>query len=296
MRAVGLAVVDSSGHRILGGAVGAVQHEFTSLFGSLTARFIVRGGPLFEGISTSEMVFELWNALRKQIARSALYIELWNHRTGLDEDSIIQEIGFRLEPHLNIVIPLPESVDELWAGFHSNVRNKIRRADTEGLVVRPLAGLEEMPAFYQILQRSFQRVRIPLPHISFFENVWKEMRQTGRAEFYVGLHGDRPVAARLVGFSIHSVYDWHAGDMRETVHFPLNEKIVYHIMTEAIGRGIRTFDFGGAGKPGIPYPPRDWKLKFGGELVDWGRYRLDLFPRLARVAKYIIRITRRRSS
>jgi lipid II:glycine glycyltransferase (peptidoglycan interpeptide bridge formation enzyme) len=36
-------------------------------------------------------------------------------------------------------------------------------------------------------------------------------------------------------------------------------------------RGFTRFDFGGAGKPNVPYGVRDYKLKFGGELVNTGR-------------------------
>ena len=37
----------------------------------------------------------------------------------------------------------------------------------------------------------------------------------------------------------------------------------------------KVFDFGGAGKPKIPYGVRDYKLKFGGELVNYGRYEKE---------------------
>ena len=36
--------------------------------------------------------------------------------------------------------------------------------------------------------------------------------------------------------------------------------------------GYKIFDFGGAGKPNLAYGVRDHKLKFGGELVEFGRF------------------------
>ena len=36
--------------------------------------------------------------------------------------------------------------------------------------------------------------------------------------------------------------------------------------------GYKKFDFGGAGKPGVPYSVRDYKMKFGGKVVNYGRY------------------------
>jgi lipid II:glycine glycyltransferase (peptidoglycan interpeptide bridge formation enzyme) len=39
-----------------------------------------------------------------------------------------------------------------------------------------------------------------------------------------------------------------------------------------VNHGYRIYDFGGAGRPGEPYGVRDFKAKFGGELVDFGRH------------------------
>jgi lipid II:glycine glycyltransferase (peptidoglycan interpeptide bridge formation enzyme) len=36
-------------------------------------------------------------------------------------------------------------------------------------------------------------------------------------------------------------------------------------------RGFHTFDFGGGGKPDEEYGVRDFKAKFGGDLVNYGR-------------------------
>ena len=41
---------------------------------------------------------------------------------------------------------------------------------------------------------------------------------------------------------------------------------------------FQIFDFDGAGKPDIPYCVRDYKKKFGGKLVNYGRYTLVLNP------------------
>ena len=42
-------------------------------------------------------------------------------------------------------------------------------------------------------------------------------------------------------------------------------------LTQAEER-FKSFDFGGAGKPDVPYGVRDHKLKFGGQMVEYGRF------------------------
>jgi lipid II:glycine glycyltransferase (peptidoglycan interpeptide bridge formation enzyme) len=49
--------------------------------------------------------------------------------------------------------------------------------------------------------------------------------------------------------------------------------------------GFEVFDFGGAGRPDEPYGPREFKAKFGGELVDYGRDVLVHAPARLRVSR-----------
>ena len=37
---------------------------------------------------------------------------------------------------------------------------------------------------------------------------------------------------------------------------------------------FEVFDFGGAGQPNVPYGVRDHKMKFGGDLVNLGRFEI----------------------
>ena len=42
--------------------------------------------------------------------------------------------------------------------------------------------------------------------------------------------------------------------------------------------GYKFFDFGGAEKPDVPYGIRDYKIQFGGKLVNYSRYNLVKNP------------------
>ena len=52
----------------------------------------------------------------------------------------------------------------------------------------------------------------------------------------------------------------------------LGALLPWKIMEWGHENGYKLFDFGGAGKPNIPYGVRDYKLKFGGDLVNFGRF------------------------
>ncbi|MDH3683348.1 MAG: GNAT family N-acetyltransferase, partial [Acidimicrobiia bacterium] len=64
---------------------------------------------------------------------------------------------------------------------------------------------------------------------------------------------------------------WYTGALREYSKLRASDLMVWRALEIAAARGSHTFDFGGAGKPDEEYGVRDFKVKFGGELVNFGR-------------------------
>jgi len=50
------------------------------------------------------------------------------------------------------------------------------------------------------------------------------------------------------------------------------------------------FNFGGAGKPGQPYGPREFKKDFGGKLVEYGRHHLVLSPLRYKILEFGLKL------
>jgi lipid II:glycine glycyltransferase (peptidoglycan interpeptide bridge formation enzyme) len=61
----------------------------------------------------------------------------------------------------------------------------------------------------------------------------------------------------------------------------------------ALQNGIGTVDFMGAGKPGRDYGVRDYKLKFGCELLEQGRFLKIQSPLLYRTGETGLKLIRR---
>ena len=64
-----------------------------------------------------------------------------------------------------------------------------------------------------------------------------------------------------------------------------NELVIWHILEWGANNGYRLYDFGGAGRPGEAYGVRDFKAKFGGQLVQFGRSVREHAPRLLKLSK-----------
>ncbi len=90
-----------------------------------------------------------------------------------------------------------------------------------------------------------------------------------------------------------TVLYWYTGVLREYSSHRANDLLVWRALELGREAGCRALDFGGAGKPDEPYGVRDFKAKFGGQLVDFGRDVLVHAPTTFKVSEAGYRVMRR---
>ena len=71
-----------------------------------------------------------------------------------------------------------------------------------------------------------------------------------------------------------TVYAWYSGSESNYFSKKPNDFLLGNVLLWSKQNNFKTFDFGGAGKPNVPFGVRDYKLKFGGKLVSYGRYEI----------------------
>jgi lipid II:glycine glycyltransferase (peptidoglycan interpeptide bridge formation enzyme) len=89
------------------------------------------------------------------------------------------------------------------------------------------------------------------------------------------------------------VYGWYGGVDRTYSGYTPNELLTWHILKWGAENGYRTYDFGGAGIPGEQYGVRDFKSKFGGQLVCHGRNLYVHSPGLLRLSTFGFKVLRK---
>ena len=129
----------------------------------------------------------------------------------------------------------------------------------------------------------YKRIRLPFHDFEFFKQS-KSCLGYGLKGFGV-FQEDKMVAVRLVLCFNSNIYDWYAGAMDDYLSLRPNDILPWELMKYGVKNGYKSFDFGGAGKPNVPYGVRDFKLKFGGELVEFGRFQKIHKPNLMYLAK-----------
>jgi lipid II:glycine glycyltransferase (peptidoglycan interpeptide bridge formation enzyme) len=83
-----------------------------------------------------------------------------------------------------------------------------------------------------------------------------------------------------------AIYEWYVCGMDEEYREQYPSVVATHAAIEyAKQNDIPLFDFMGAGEPDVPYGVRDFKMEFGGELVEYGRFLCVRKPLLYWIGK-----------
>jgi lipid II:glycine glycyltransferase (peptidoglycan interpeptide bridge formation enzyme) len=277
-----VAAVDSDG-RPVGLMVYTIQEESGGLLGRLSARSIVRGGPLALD-DNKEIIQSLINHYNKHVKPKAIYTQYRNFWDQEKEIELFKKNGFKYEEHLNILVNLEKSEDELWKDVHSKRRNEIRRARKEGTTARELTTHEELETSYRILNDVYTRAKLPLHDKTMFDAATKILHPKGMIRFFGAINGGKIIGTIVVLCYKQRVFDWYAGSYREHYNKYPNDLLPWEVFLWGKKNGYTLFDFGGAGKPGVPYGVRDYKKKFGGTFVNYGRYEKIHKPLLMKAA------------
>jgi len=254
---------------LCGVASGVVVSELGGLLSSLSSHSIIQGGPLVLAGTESSLMPMLMSEYDRLARKRALYSEIRN--MWHTDDSLQHLKAYHHEGHLNFLINLDRSEDQLWKLIHSGRRKNINRAHERGLSVEEVSNRSLIPVFYDLLKETYREAGIPLADISLFEAVFETFCSKNLAKYFLAKQGDRYVGARAVLLYNGRMYDWWAGADRQYLHHYPNDILVWHILKWGANNGYRIFDFGGAGKPDVEYGPREFKRRFGGDLVNFGR-------------------------
>jgi hypothetical protein len=259
-----------------------------------TTRAVTYGSVLCApGPEGREALAMLLRTYERQVKGGPLFTELRNLSDLSAVQPILQENGFVHEGHLNFLIDLQRPPEEIWSSLHGKVRTNVRKARKMGVVVEEVTSLDKVPVAYSVLSRVYEHIQIPLASLSLFEAAFEVLYPRGMIKLlmarvegtYVG------VAIRLLYKGL--IYAWYAGAMRDCSSYKVNELLNWHILEWGAQNGFKCFDFGGAGKPDQDYGPREFKARFNGRLVNYGRNVCVHHPHLLHFSQWGYQVYRR---
>ncbi|MEW7277934.1 GNAT family N-acetyltransferase [Aquimarina sp. 2201CG1-2-11] len=244
----------------------------------LSSRNIIWGGPLIHDNDT-EVCEGILNAYEKFRPKS-IYTQIRNLcDTFLLKDTLVRN-GFNYEEHLDILIDLTKSEEQLWSEINPKGKNKIRKAIKEGVTFSIDNTKEALQDCYTVLEEVYLRAKLPLPDFDHFISLYENSRDNEGLAIGVVKYEGKIIGCMLCLLYKDVVFDYYAGALSAFYKKRPNDVMPWEIFRWGKSEGYKVFDFGGAGKPNVPYGVRDYKLKYSKELVNYGRYEKIHYPML----------------
>jgi len=282
---ISLAVVDDT-DEILAILLAVVIKEMGGILGSFSARSIIQGGPLFvEGEKGIKALKLLMGHYDKIVQKKALYTEIRNMGDTSNISSFLNTMGYKYEEHLNFLVDLTKSTEEVWKQIHRSMRKNIKKAEKIGVEVEQMEDRLLLSSFYSFLMDVSRDAKKPLPDISFFEAIFDILVPKNMAKFYLAKNNGEYIGGRVSLVYKKVIYAYFVGVPKEYKHLGANPLLNWHVIAWGAENGYHTFDFGGAGKPNEEYGVREFKRQFGGRLVNYGRYKKIYSPIKMKIAE-----------
>ena len=272
-----LAALDPS-REVLALLVSVRVQTLPDPLGPLSSRAIFYAEPLCRPDAAGEAALAaLLAAHDARMRTKVLFAEVRPLGAPAVERPALQRQGYAYEDYLNFLIDLRQPTEQLWRNMRKSCRSDIRRNQKRGMRVEEVPTAQGVDLLYQLLQLSYERAKVPLADKSLFTAAFQILHPREMLKIFVAYHAGRPVAADVMLLYKKTVYAWYGGVERVPSIAPA-ECLTWHELEWGQQHAYEVYDFGGAGWPDKPYGVRDFKAKFGGQLVNYGRYRKVYAP------------------
>lgn len=212
----------------------------------------------------------------QMVKRNTLFGEIRPLFASGPEHSVLEQKGFSRYDYLNYVVDVAHPEDLLWRKVSKSARNSISRSLRRGVSVSLVEGPDVVERTYAMITESYKRASVPLASIELFKRAY-ELLPPGVLQTRIATYEGQDVAG---GFGLlygDRFFAWYGGALRVPKISPF-DCLTWDEIRWCSQQGLRYYDFGGAGKPNEPYGPRDFKAKFGGDCVQYGRYQRIYAP------------------
>jgi serine/alanine adding enzyme len=254
----------TSKNKIISGLLAYISTEF-QLLKKLSSISVINGGPIFESSKQGEDSLKfLMNEYDKIVQKKVLLTQIRNIYPSNILNKRLNEYRYDFEPHLNFLINLDVNEDKIWSKISKSKRKGIKK-NSKNIIVQES---KDINAAYKLIRETYEGLGYPLVDKSHFLSTKNNLKKN--LTIYYAIYKKKKVGCRLVLSYKNYLYDWYAGADNQYLNYNVNDILVWEILKRNLDI-YSNFDFGGAGHPDKPYGVREFKRRFGGELVNYGR-------------------------
>jgi len=283
-----LIAVENNTGELEGILLAVIQKEHSGILGNFSARSIIMGGPLIK--NDNPQILEL--ILREydnKIKSKAIYSQFRNFWDWKELTAIFEKNLFSYKENLNIIIDLNDTEEEIFSRFSKSRRKVIRGALKRNFLFSE--GNEgDLEKFYELLEVSYKRIGLPIPEIQYFYHLYNILGNSCRLLLLKDEETNQIIVASIGVIYNGTFLAYYLARTSDQTILRKNPVDFFNWkrFQWAKENGIISFNWFGAGKPGIPSGVRDYKSTFGGELINNGRFVKIHKPLLEKLGKFLL--------
>lgn len=252
--------------------ISTIMKEKGKVKGFLSRRAVIYGGPIIDDSlkENGEVLQKILVQASTVLKKNAIYSEIRNCNDYSDFKVPFTNTGWNYNPHLNFHVDCT-SIDLVKKNISKSKVRQIKKSINTGAEIVQASSEKEVIEFYEILENLYiGKVKKPLLPIDFFLDFFRSdigvyllVRYSGKI---IG-----GILCPILGKKV--IYEWFVCG-EDGVYENIYPSILatWAAIEYACKNGIERFDFMGAGKPDEEYGVREFKSKFGGCLVEHGRF------------------------
>jgi lipid II:glycine glycyltransferase (peptidoglycan interpeptide bridge formation enzyme) len=259
---------------------------YNGVLKKLSSRMILYGGiMLCEKNISIDAINTMLTYYEKYCAEGSLFTEIRNMNNTDKIRNRIIKTGFDYEDYLNFIIDLREKPKYIFRNFSKGRKSDIKALQKKNISVKEITTAKEIDSIYDILSATYSKIQIPIADISLFEKTFEYLYNTGNAKFFAAKLHDKIVAVLVALLYNKRILTWYYANNIEFRRLSATSLLIWNLIERGFAEKFEILDFGGAGKPSENYGVRDYKARFGGKQVNYGRYKKIHYPTLFNFAK-----------
>ncbi len=141
-----------------------------------------------------------------------------------------------------MLLRLPETSDELMAGFKAKLRSQVKKPIRDGLMSE-LGGLELLEDFYRIMAINMRDLGSPTHSLRWFKEIVSQYGENVRIGI-VRTPDDKPIGGGIVLLHRKTISIPWASTLREYNRFNPNMLLYWTFLAFAVDKKYEFFDFG----------------------------------------------------
>ncbi len=151
-------------------------------------------------------------------------------------------------------------------------RRSVAKAQKHDVDIVEVSNDGQLDAFFRLVLETYRKVHAPCLELDVYRNAWRVLGPSGELRISLAVHDGKPVAAMSALLHKRNMLEWYVADTEQGDAVHASSLLVWEMIVWGCANGYELFDFGGAGDPNKKYGVRDFKSRFQGQLVNYGRF------------------------